>query len=113
MKNINLLKSDNKIFLELRFFLYEKFINDLISQQYYRKARQLALHRLHPEILTEEAVAAKFRYPRPMSEPPTPSTSRGASPTSSAAASDDEDEDGGGSGSDQEREILSNPESDN
>jgi glycogen(starch) synthase len=76
---------------------------------YYRKARQLALHRLHPEILTEEAVAAKFRYPRPVSEPPTPSTSRGASPTSSAAASDDEDDDG----SDQEREILSNPESDN
>ncbi|KAI2808809.1 Glycogen [starch] synthase, liver [Blomia tropicalis] len=39
---------------------------------YYRKARQLALHRLHPEIAEEESTGAKLRYPRPISAPPTP-----------------------------------------
>jgi glycogen(starch) synthase len=42
---------------------------------YYRVARQLALHRLHPEIFAEEEDAKELRYPRPISEPPTPSAS--------------------------------------
>ena len=42
---------------------------------YYRVARQLALHRLHPEILTEEESTIEMRYPRPISEPPTPAPS--------------------------------------
>ena len=41
---------------------------------YYRVARQLALHRLHPEVLTDEETI-KIRYPRPISEPPTPAPS--------------------------------------
>ncbi|KAH9395106.1 Glycogen [starch] synthase, liver [Tyrophagus putrescentiae] len=78
---------------------------------YYRKARQLALHRLHPEIADEEEAefSAKFRYPRPISAPPTPSASRATSPSSSRVGSDeeDEDEDDDSVNSDVERDILS------
>ena len=42
---------------------------------YYRVARQLALHRLHPDIYTEEEQAVDIKYPRPISEPPTPAHS--------------------------------------
>ncbi|RWS10387.1 putative glycogen [starch] synthase-like protein [Dinothrombium tinctorium] len=43
---------------------------------YYRQARQMALHKTHPEVLTEDGVAAnlQIKYPRPLSEPPSPSS---------------------------------------
>uniref|UniRef100_A0A023FL30 Glycogen [starch] synthase n=1 Tax=Amblyomma cajennense TaxID=34607 RepID=A0A023FL30_AMBCJ len=61
---------------------------------YYRKARQMALHRTHPELL-EGDVGPKLqlRYPRPMSEPPSPSASRTSTPAPSEHGSDEEDED--------------------
>ena len=66
----------------------------------------MALHRLHPEIDEEEtSFAARLRYPRPISAPPTPSASRATSPSSSRVASDDEDDDS--VHSDVERDILS------
>lgn len=58
--------------------------------QYYRKARQLALHRTHPEILQEDTIASKLKYPRPISEPPSPSTSRATTPAPSTPGSDNE-----------------------
>ncbi|KAL1237705.1 Glycogen [starch] synthase [Trichinella spiralis] len=52
---------------------------------YYRQARQMALSRTHPERFAElKAEAAKFRYPRPMSEPSTPSHSATGSPYQSS-----------------------------
>lgn len=70
----------------------------------------MALHRTHPEIMAEEAVAAKMKYPRPVSEPPSPSSSRAHTPNPSEHGSDNEEE----TVDEQdeiEREILSNPES--
>ncbi|RWS29539.1 putative glycogen [starch] synthase-like protein [Leptotrombidium deliense] len=60
---------------------------------YYRQARQLAINKTYPEFLTEEGVSErlnlKYKYPRPLSEPPSPSSSSRAS----VAGSDDEDDD--------------------
>lgn len=60
---------------------------------YYRQARQAALHKTHPEILDEEAMANKLKlnYPRPMSEPPSPLSSRASTPAPSEHGSDDEE----------------------
>lgn len=56
---------------------------------YYRVARQTALQKTHPEKVEElKTKAGKFRFPRPLSAPPTPSTSSAGSPV----ASEDEDE---------------------
>lgn len=76
--------------------------------QYYRQARQLALSRTHPERFAELKAevsvfaicfktdgnfisfqAQRFRYPRPLSEPPTPNAS---SPTSPHGSDDEEDD---------------------
>jgi len=58
---------------------------------YYRQARQLALSRTHPERFAElKAEAQRFRYPRPLSEPPTPNAS---SPTSPQGSDEEEEED--------------------
>lgn len=43
--------------------------------------------------MTEETMAAKMKYPRPISEPPSPSTSRANTPVSSNPPSDDEADD--------------------
>lgn len=43
--------------------------------------------------MSEETVAAKLKYPRPISEPPSPSTSRANTPVSSNPPSDDEADD--------------------
>ncbi|KAH7636688.1 glycogen starch synthase-like protein [Dermatophagoides farinae] len=68
---------------------------------YYRKARQLALHRMHPEIMTEDGTIASFNFPKPISAPATPASSRAPSPVSS----DDDDD---SVHSDVERDILTN-----
>ena len=46
--------------------------------QYYTKARREALRRVHPELdtLTDSMHKMQLKYPRPYSEPPSPSTSR-------------------------------------
>lgn len=56
---------------------------------YYRKARQMALHAVYPELaMEEESGVGRLSYPRPLSEPPSPTSSHAASPL----PSDDEDE---------------------
>jgi glycogen(starch) synthase len=56
---------------------------------YYRKARQVALHRMHPEILTDDSMAgSKMKFPRPISEPPSPTSSRATTPAPSEPGSD-------------------------
>lgn len=77
-----------------------------MKKKYYRKARQLALHRMHPEIMTEDGTIASFNYPKPISAPATPCSSRAPSPVSSE---DDDDS----VHSDVERDILTNNASDN
>ena len=73
----------------------------------------MALHRLHPEIMEDLREVGNFKYPKPISAPPTPSTSRATSPTSSRLGSEDEDEeddedpDQDSINSDIERDILS------
>ncbi|GIY71375.1 glycogen synthase [Caerostris darwini] len=61
---------------------------------YYRQARQMALHKTHPEFLEDESVRNKMqmKYPRPMSEPPSPLSSRASTPAPSEHGSDEEDE---------------------
>ncbi|KAG0424763.1 hypothetical protein HPB47_028029 [Ixodes persulcatus] len=61
---------------------------------YYRKARQMALHKTHPELLESDLGSSKLqlRYPRPMSEPPSPSASRTSTPAPSEHGSDEEDD---------------------
>ncbi|KAK9508059.1 hypothetical protein O3M35_007805 [Rhynocoris fuscipes] len=60
---------------------------------YYRQARQKALQCVYPDIASlEEEDKFRFSYPRPISEPPSPSASRHTTPAGSRHASDDEDE---------------------
>lgn len=64
---------------------------------YYRQSRQKALHKLYPDVCEFEddeprARGGSLNYPRPFSEPPSPSASRHTTPTSSRHGSDDEDE---------------------
>ncbi|XP_066991231.1 glycogen [starch] synthase [Anabrus simplex] len=61
---------------------------------YYRQARTKALLKVYPEMagLDDEDSIGKFSYPRPISEPPSPSSSRPTTPAASVHGSDDEDE---------------------
>lgn len=69
-------------------FLYARF------PQYYRQARIKALTTVYPELASEyaEGGIGRFNYPRPISEPPSPSSSRHTTPAASVHGSDDEDE---------------------
>jgi len=62
---------------------------------YYRKARQMALHCVFPEIYQDEdkesSGVGRLSYPRPISEPPSPTSSRATTPIPSDQ-SDIEDE---------------------
>jgi len=61
---------------------------------YYRKARQMALHKTHPELFEEDlSMAGKFKFPRPVSEPPSPSSSRASTPAPSEKGSEDGSDD--------------------
>ncbi|XP_018318570.1 glycogen [starch] synthase [Agrilus planipennis] len=58
---------------------------------YYRQARQKALHTVFPDYKEEmENDIGKFKYPRPLSEPPSPTSSRATTPAASVHGSDDE-----------------------
>ncbi|XP_076062252.1 glycogen [starch] synthase [Oratosquilla oratoria] len=61
---------------------------------YYRQARQHALHQVYPELVTDEEGkgAGRINYPRPLSEPPSPSSSRATTPAPSEHGSDDGDD---------------------
>lgn len=50
---------------------------------------------MYPELTSEyaEGGVGRFSYPRPISEPPSPSSSRHTTPAASVHGSDDEDED--------------------
>lgn len=62
--------------------------------QYYRQARIKALTTVYPELASEfaEGGVGRFSYPRPISEPPSPSSSRHTTPAASVHGSDEEDE---------------------
>lgn len=77
-----------------------------IGFQYYRQARLKALCQVFPDMfdketetlcITEASSRRRYNYPRPYSEPPSPSSSRPTTP----GASDDED-------IDDEREVKKN-----
>ncbi|KAJ8956230.1 hypothetical protein NQ318_014961 [Aromia moschata] len=58
---------------------------------YYRQARMKALHKVFPDYKEEmESGIGTLRYPRPLSEPPSPSSSRVTTPAASVHGSDDE-----------------------
>ncbi|XP_045607778.1 glycogen [starch] synthase [Procambarus clarkii] len=67
-----------------------------ILGSYYRQARQHALHGVYPELSVESDAsgAGRLNYPRPLSEPPSPSSSRATTPAPSEHGSvEDEEED--------------------
>ena len=69
--------------------------------QYYRRARQTALHAVYPEMAVSEEHGGRMSYPRPLSEPPSPTISRSTTPAPSEIGSDDEvdeEEEVGGAG---------------
>ncbi|KAK0089385.1 hypothetical protein PV325_007543 [Microctonus aethiopoides] len=61
---------------------------------YYRQARLKALRKVYPEFGSDQddESVGRFSYPRPLSEPPSPSSSRLTTPAASVHGSDDEDE---------------------
>lgn len=61
---------------------------------YYRQARMRALHAVFPELEEkDEGGIGIFKYPRPISAPPSPSSSRLTTPAASVHGSDDEEDD--------------------
>jgi glycogen(starch) synthase len=74
-------------------------LSDLLDwrnlSMYYRKARQMALHSVFPELDMEEdgAGVGKLSYPRPISEPPSPTSSRATTPIPSDQSDDEDEED--------------------
>lgn len=70
--------------------------------QYYRKARQMALHAVFPEFDMDEdengSGVGRLSYPRPISEPPSPTSSRATTPIPSDQSDEDDEVD-------EEREV--------
>ena len=52
----------------------------------------------------EQPISKRFNFPKPISEPPSPSSTRGPSPASSHHGSDDEDEEDAASHDSEEEE---------
>ncbi|XP_047737934.1 glycogen [starch] synthase [Hyalella azteca] len=66
---------------------------------YYRQARQEALVKVYPDLKLQEDLkggASNINYPRPISEPPSPSSSRATTPAPSQHGSDEESVDSEG-----------------
>lgn len=63
---------------------------------YYKEARRMALQRTHPELVQEQAikseVSSRLKFPRPISEPPSPTSSRPPTPSASEQGDDGEEE---------------------
>ena len=57
----------------------------------------MALQVTHPELVQEKAmkseVSSRLRFPRPISEPPSPTSSRPPTPSASENGDDDDNED--------------------
>jgi hypothetical protein len=74
----------------------------LLMFQYYRKARQMALHAVFPEFDLDEdengSGVGRLSYPRPISEPPSPTSSRATTPIPSDQSDEDDEVD-------EEREV--------
>lgn len=74
----------------------------LLLFQYYRKARQMALHAVFPEFDLDEdengSGVGRLSYPRPISEPPSPTSSRATTPIPSDQSDEDDEVD-------EEREV--------
>jgi len=65
--------------------------------QYYRQARIKALQAVYPDYVDEAGGGvysrqSSFNFPRPMSAPPSPSSSRHTTPAPSVHGSDDEED---------------------
>jgi glycogen(starch) synthase len=76
-------------------------ISRTVSLQYYRQARMKALQKVYSDLdMDDDASVERFNYPRPISEPPSPSSSRHTTPAASRHGSDDEDE------VDDEKEVI-------
>merc|ERR1712083_636707 len=71
---------------------------------YYRQARMKALQATFPDVQEDEEqpAARRFNFPKPISEPPSPYSTRGPSP----AGSDDEDDDNLSHNSEEEEREL-------
>ena len=52
----------------------------------------------------EQPISKRFNFPKPISEPPSPSSTRGPSPASSHHGSDDEDDEADAASHDSEEE---------
>lgn len=62
---------------------------------FYRHARMGALHKVYPDMANQDYESngvMNVKYPRPISEPPSPNSSRVTTPAASVHGSDDEDE---------------------
>ncbi|XP_031786137.1 glycogen [starch] synthase isoform X3 [Nasonia vitripennis] len=81
-------------------------VNDRVK--YYQHARIKALIKMYPELASEftESSVKCLNYPRPISEPSSPSSSRHTTPAASVQGSDDEDE------FDEEKELQELQQSD-
>jgi glycogen synthase len=75
----------------------ESWLTRVISFQYYRQARVKALQAVYTDYIDEAGEmfysrsSSNFNYPRPMSAPPSPSSSRHTTPAPSLHGSDEED----------------------
>lgn len=111
-KSFNLIYEFISVSINICFFifLFDARFNDkrclyLFCSQYYREARIKALTAVYPELASEVAEGRynrTFNYPRPLSEPPSPSSSRITTPAASVHGSDDEDDE-----VDEEKEVIS------
>lgn len=90
-------------YIRLMHFIWNDFF------QYYRQARLKALSQVFPDMFDKEtemlcikteASRRRYNYPRPYSEPPSPSSSRPTTPGASLHGSDDEED------IDDEREVI-------
>ena len=63
----------------------------------------MALHAVYPEMAVSEEHGGRLSYPRPFSEPPSPTTSRSTTPAPSEIGSEDE--------VDEEEEVGGSPPS--
>lgn len=78
---------------------------------YYRQARMKALQAVYPDIQEDEVNPKPlsrmyYNYPRPISEPPSPSTSRHTTPAPSLHGSDDDDDHASHDSEEEERELC-------
>merc|ERR1712203_1127375 len=75
---------------------------------YYRQARMKALQATFPDVQEDEEfkIGKRFNFPKPISEPPSPTSTRGPSPASSHHGSDAEEENENSHDSEEEEREL-------